>query len=172
MQLCRRFQQATHQWPIPNRTPSPRPLSAVPSARPGYRTICRFLSREAAAAASEYAAIFAVIVIALMVCINIVGKHVGRAVRSADAKLAGDYLLADAPAGGGNRNPEQSERKKDSPAKKNGACVRPAGSQQHDPLGNFPKPEMGAGLNSTAGGIHNMGRDPKLNRSRGGGGDE
>jgi hypothetical protein len=66
-------------------------------------------------------------VIALMVCINIVGKHVGRAVRSADAKLTGGYLLADAPAASGTRNSnERSTVKPESSDEQDAANVQPA----------------------------------------------
>jgi hypothetical protein len=65
--------------------------------------LMRLLAGDHAATASEYATIFAVIVIALMVCVNVVGRNLGRAVQSADAKLAGTSggSFFAGPSGGG-----------------------------------------------------------------------
>jgi Flp pilus assembly pilin Flp len=81
----------------------------------------RLFLAETAATASEYAAIFAVIVIALMVCVNIVGRHLGRAVQSADAKLAGtgsaSFLGGPAAGGGPGEGAEGKSKEKASDKK-------------------------------------------------------
>ena len=105
-----------------------------------------FLSAEIAATASEYAAIFAVMLIALMVCVNVVGRNLGRAVQSADAKLAGGgaaFLAGEAagPAHSSKTQPKNDRREED--RARYYARPNPADTSDHAPDVTSPQREAG-----------------------------